>query len=112
MAAGSAPSVAVGSDRGRDRFLNALDARRQVLGETRQDGGRRLGVGQGPVGRLDLDAEAMGNVAQLVRVEVRVGLAGDRKGVEAVRGRELARLLQGLLQETQIEVDVVADQAA
>ena len=71
--------------------------------------GRGLGVGQASVGGLDGDAEEPGHVAELVRLEVRIGLASDRQRVEVAAGGELAGLAQRLIEEAQIEADVVAD---
>jgi len=61
--------------------------------------------------RFDRQAEEAGDVAELVRLEVRVAIASDGEGVEVARLGEPARLAERLLDEAQVEADVVADQA-
>ena len=58
---------------------------------------------------LDRYPEEPGDVAELVRLEVRIRLTGDDQSVEVAAGDELAGLAQGHIQEAEVEADVVAD---
>ena len=100
--------LAVGADRDGDTVHQVLDAVREVLRELGQDGSGRLGVGQAAVSGLDGDAEELGDVAQLVGLEVRVALAGDHECVEVTALDELPVLTQGHVQEADVEAHVVA----
>ncbi len=102
--------LAGGPDGNGDGVFEVLDPRRKVLRELGEDGGRRLGVSKAAMSGFDRDAEEPGNVAKLVRLEVRVAIASDGQGVEVARVGELARLAERLLDEAQVEAHAVSDQ--
>src|SRR5450759_268859 len=101
--------LAVGADRDRDAVLQVGDAVGGVGGELRHDCGRRLCIGEAAMGSLNGDAEEAGDVAELVRLEVRIGLASDHEGVEVATLDELAALTESLVEEGDVEADVVAN---
>src|ERR1035437_1989593 len=82
----------IGTDRDRDAVLQVGDAVGNVTGELGHDCGRGFGVGEAAMSRLDGDAEEAGDIAELVGLEVRIGLASDDKSVKVATLDELAAL--------------------
>src|SRR4029077_11064296 len=72
-----------------DAGLESGDALRKVIAEPDQQVRGRLGVGAGPVRLGELDAEEVRQRRQLVVLEVRIALAGDRQGVEIAAGLDV-----------------------
>ncbi len=101
--------LAVGADRDGNRVLQVLDAVREIARECGNDAGGRFGVGKAAVNGLDGDAEEARDIAQLVRLEIRIGLTSDHERVQVAALDELATLAQSLVQEANIEAHVVAD---
>ena len=65
--------------------------------------------GSGPMGLRELDAEEVRQRRELVVLEIRVALAGDRQGVEVAARLEAGPVGQRGLEEGQVEADGVAD---
>jgi hypothetical protein len=99
----------VGPDRVGDLALQGRDAARQVVREPEQEAGRRLGVRQRPVVLGQVDPEERRERVQLVVLEVRIALAGDRQRVEEAARVVVGGAAAGLLEEAEVEVDAVAD---
>ena len=90
-------------------LAQAVDAARQVVAEPDQQVGGRLGVRQGAVRLGELDAEEVRQRRELVVLEVRIALAGDRQRVEVAARLDVGAVGERGLDEGEVEADRVAD---
>ncbi len=99
----------LGPHGGGDAVVQDAEPVRELGREREQQLGGRLGVRQGPMGLLELDAEERREVAQAIRLSARVALAGDDERVEVPALLEPVPVAPGRLDERQVEADRVAD---
>ena len=92
-----------------DAVAERGDATGQVVAEPDQQVGRRLGVGAGAMRLGELDAEEVRQRRQLVVLEVRIALAGDRQRVEVAALLEVRAVGERRLEEAEVEADRVTD---
>ena len=96
-------------DRVGDRLAQGLEPARQVVAEPDEQVGGRLGVGECPVRLGELDAEEVRQRRELVVLEVRIALAGDRQGVEIAARLDVGAVGERRLDEGEVEADRVTD---
>ncbi len=104
VAAGPRGADGVGKTR-----LEGGDATRQVVAEPDEQVRGRLGVGAGPVRLGELDAEEVRQGRELVVLEVRITLAGDRQGVEIAARLDMRAVDERRLDEAEVEADRMTD---
>ncbi len=89
--------------------LRPGDPAGEVVPEPDEQVGGRLGVRPGSMRLGELDAEEVRQRRQLVVLEVRIALAGDRQGVEVAALLEVRPVAQRRLDEGEVEPDRVPD---
>ena len=82
---------------------------RQVVAEPDQQVGGRLGVGPARCAWASSMPKKFDSVGELVVLEVRIALAGDRQGVEVAALLEVRAVAERGLEEAEVEPDGVAD---